>query len=105
MASSRHIQAQFPRRRRGQFRWPQGKAGGELSRAWMFGAIGGLTCFLMDGMERPSLLDCMRKRRHHGTTGGPTGRMAIGLTGPFTEPGQVYHDDPALADDAGHVVA
>ena len=83
----------------------KGRPGASYPGAGMFGAIGGLTCFLMEGLDRPSLLDCMRKRRHYGTTGGPTGRMAIELTGRFTEPGQVYHDDPALADDADHVVA
>lgn len=106
MAPLRRIRAKLPRRRRGQFRWPQGKAGGaSYPSAGMFGAIGGLTCFLMEGLDRPSLLDCMRKRRHYGTTGGRAGRMAIELVGRFTEPGQVYHDEPALADDADQVVA
>ena len=73
--------------------------------AGMFRAIGGLACSLMEGLDRPGLLDCMRKRCHHGTTGWPAGRMAIELTGRFTKPGQVYHDDPALADDADHAVA
>jgi hypothetical protein len=50
----------------------------------------------MDGLNRPALLDCLRKRRHYGTTGGPTGRMIIDLKARFEQEGQLYHDDPAL---------
>ncbi len=83
----------------------KGRPGASYPGAGMFGAIGGLTCFLMERLDRPSLLDCMRKRRHYGTTGGPAGRMAIELAGRFSEPGRVYHDDPALAVDTDFTVS
>ena len=40
----------------------KGRPGASYPCAGMFGAIGGLTCFLMESLDRPSLLDCMQKR-------------------------------------------
>ncbi|MEO4042275.1 DUF3604 domain-containing protein [Hoeflea sp. CAU 1731] len=74
----------------------KGRPGASYPGAGKFGAIGGLTCFNMPELTRSALLDCMRKRRHYGTTGGDAGRMAIGLTAAFNTPGNLYHDDPAL---------
>ncbi|MGF1619085.1 MAG: DUF3604 domain-containing protein [Rhodomicrobiaceae bacterium] len=74
----------------------KGRPGASYPGAGKFGAIGGLTCYLMEGLSRPALLDCLRKRRHYGTTGGPTGRMIIDLRARFEQEGQLYHDDPAL---------
>ncbi|MDE2791229.1 MAG: DUF3604 domain-containing protein [Paracoccaceae bacterium] len=74
----------------------KGRPGSSYPGAGLFGAIGGLTCFLLEQLDREALLDGMRKRRHFGTTGGPTGRMFIDLQGRFAEPGQLYHDDPAV---------
>jgi len=74
----------------------KGRPGASYPGAGKFGAIGGLTCFNMPELTRSALLDCMRKRRHFGTTGGDAGRMAIDLTAAFDAPGDLYHDDPAL---------
>lgn len=78
----------------------KGRPGASYPGAGKFGAIGGLTCFLLSGLDRASLLDCMRKRRHYGTTGGANGRMIIDMQGEFTQAGTLYHDDPALFDNA-----
>ncbi len=83
----------------------KGRPGASYPGAGKFGAIGGLTCFLMDRLDRETLLDCQRKRRHYGTTGGPNGRMVIDVTGRFSEAGSLYHDDPALFDNASAVSA
>lgn len=74
----------------------KGRPGASYPGAGKFGAIGGLTCFNTPELSRPALLDCMRKRRHYGTTGGDGGRMAIGLKIAFSDNGARYHDDPAL---------
>ena len=74
----------------------KGRPGASYPGAGKFGAIGGLTCYLMPELSRPALLDCLRKRRHYGTTGGPTGRMIINLQADLDAEGQLFHDDPAL---------
>ena len=79
----------------------KGRPGASYPGAGKFGAIGGLTCFLLEKLDRHTLLDCMRKRRHYGSTGGATGRMIIDMEGTFSETGVLYHDDPALFDNAG----
>ena len=49
----------------------KGRPGASYPGAGKFGAIGGLTCYLMEQLDRATLLDCLRKRRHYCTTGGP----------------------------------
>lgn len=79
----------------------KGRPGASYPGAGKFGAIGGLTCYLMEELSRPALLDCLRKRRHYGTTGGPGGRMVIDLKARFDAPATLYHDDPALGPAEG----
>lgn len=74
----------------------KGRPGASYPGAGKFGAIGGLSCHLMEELSRPALLDALRKRHHYGTTGGPTGRTIIDLTARFSAAGTLYHDDPAL---------
>lgn len=74
----------------------KGRPGASYPGAGKFGAIGGLTCFLMDRLDRETLMDCQRKRHHYGTTGGPNGRMIVDLEARFSRPGTLYHDDPAV---------
>ena len=83
----------------------KGRPGASYPGAGKFGAIGGLTCFLLDSLDRNSLLDCMRKRRHYGSTGGANGRMIIDVEATFSEAGTLYHDDPALFDTAESTVS
>lgn len=78
----------------------KGRPGASYPGAGKFGAIGGLTCFSMKELNRENLLDCMRKRHHYGTTGGPFGRMVIDLDGKFDQTATVYSDDPALFENA-----
>ena len=80
----------------------KGRPGASYPGAGKFGAIGGLTCYLMEELSRPALLDCLRKRRHYGTTGGPSGRMIIDLKARLDAEGTLYHDDPALGRADGH---
>ncbi len=47
----------------------KGRPGASYAGAGKFGAIGGLTCYLMPELSRGALLDCLRKRRHYATIG------------------------------------
>lgn len=79
----------------------KGRPGASYPGSGKFGAIGGLTCYLMPELNRTTLLDCLRKRHHYGTTGGPGGRIVIDLTAEFTAEGMLYHDDPKLGAAEG----
>ena len=74
----------------------KGRPGASYAGAGKFGAIGGLTCYLMPELSRTALLDCLRKRRHFATSGGPGGRMVIDLRATFDAAMMIYDDDPAL---------
>ena len=74
----------------------KGRPGASYPGAALFGAVGGLTCFLVNELARESILDCIRKRRHYATTGGEHGRPLINVTAKFSESGQIYNDDPKL---------
>ncbi len=74
----------------------KGRPGASYPGAGKFGAIGGLTCYLMPELSRPALLDCLRRRRHYATTGGPGGRPVIDLHARFSSDARIFHDDPAL---------
>lgn len=79
----------------------KGRPGASYPGAGKFGAIGGLSCYLMEELSRSTLLDCLRKRHHYGTTGGPGGRMIIDLKANFSAAGTLYHDDPKLGPAQG----
>ncbi len=74
----------------------KGRPGASYAGAGAFGAIGGLTCYLMPKLTREALLDCLKKRRHYATTGGPAGRLVIDLEAHFSAAATIHHDDPAL---------
>ena len=76
----------------------KGRPGASYPGAGKFGAIGGLTCFNAPELSREALLDCMRKRRHYGTTGGDGGRMILRVDAAFEDEAALYHDDPKLFD-------
>lgn len=76
----------------------KGRPGASYPGASLFGAVGGLTCFLMPELTREDLIECLRRRRHYATTGG---RMYIDLRVDFPQGGTLYHDDPALGEAAG----
>ncbi|MBW4091798.1 MAG: DUF3604 domain-containing protein [Proteobacteria bacterium] len=71
----------------------KGRPGATRPGASHFGAIGGLTCYLMPDLSRASLFDALRRRHHYGTTGT---RMFLSVTGTFATPVAVFDDDPAF---------
>lgn len=74
----------------------KGRPGAAYPGATPTGTPGGLTCVLMPELTRPALFDALRKRRHYGTTGGPTGRPIIELEARFSKQAKVFDDDPAV---------
>ncbi len=72
----------------------KGRPGASYPGASLFGAVGGLTCFLAPELSRDAIMESMRRRRHYATTGGHGGRMMIDVKANFTEAGTLYHDDP-----------
>ena len=80
----------------------KGRPGASYPGAALFGAVGGLTCFLTDTLSRSSVIDCIRKRHHYATTGGEHGRPLITVTAQFPQGGTLYHDDPRHGRDRGY---
>ncbi|OED36930.1 DUF3604 domain-containing protein [Chromatiales bacterium (ex Bugula neritina AB1)] len=78
----------------------KGRPGASYPGAGWFGAVGGLTCYLMPELSRTALLDCIRSRHHYATSGGPSGRPLMDLIVTFDSPATVYNDDPALYENA-----
>ncbi|MFK7874840.1 MAG: DUF3604 domain-containing protein [Paracoccaceae bacterium] len=77
----------------------KGRPGASYPGAGWFGAVGGLTCFLMPELTRDGLIDCINARHHYATTGGPSGRLRMDVTAAFEDPATQYHDDPSLHSD------
>ena len=71
----------------------KGRPGATRPGASTFGAIGGLTCYMMPELTRDALFAALRQRRHYGTTGT---RLCISLAGLFDEPVTRFSDDPKL---------
>ena len=76
----------------------KGRPGASYPGSSKFGAVGGLTCFLIPELTRAAIFECYRKRHHYGTTGN---RMILDIAASFDAEGQLYHDDPALGDAEG----
>ncbi|GIL02744.1 MAG: DUF3604 domain-containing protein [Alphaproteobacteria bacterium] len=70
----------------------KGRPGASYPGASFFGAMGGLTCFLVRELSRPAVFDAMRSRRHYATTGT---RMFLDLSAEFPDPVRVFDQDPA----------
>lgn len=75
----------------------KGRPGASYPGAATFGAYGGLTCFLMDKLDRDNIFDCLSRRHHYGTTGT---RMHMDVQATFDGPVQCYDKDPNAYDDA-----
>jgi hypothetical protein len=71
----------------------KGRPGATTPGASTFGAIGGLTCYLMPELTRDALFAALRRRRHYGTTGT---RLFLDLRGTFAEPVVGFSQDPQL---------
>ncbi len=74
----------------------KGRPGASYPGAGWFGAVGGLTCFLMPELTRQGLIDCINARHHYATTGGPSGRMRLSVTAHFNDAATLCLDDPSL---------
>jgi uncharacterized protein DUF3604 len=72
----------------------KGRPGATRPGASTFGAIGGLTCYLMPELTRDALFEALRRRRHYGTTGT---RLFLDLHGTFAQPVTAFSEDPRLA--------
>ncbi len=79
----------------------KGRPGASYPGASLFGAVGGLTCFLMPALTRCDLIECLRRRRHYATTGG---RFFLDQRVRLATDGVLYHDDPALGGAQGQPV-
>ena len=61
----------------------------------MFGAYGGLTCYILPELTREALLRRSRRRHHYGTTGC---RIFLEVSARFTNPALLYQRDPLWFD-------
>ena len=77
----------------------KGRPGASYPGASLFGAIGGLTCLLMPELSRDAVFDCLRKRRHYGTTGN---RMILDVSAEFGADAEIFDSDPALGPAESH---
>ena len=74
----------------------KGRPGASYPGAGWFGAVGGLTCFLMPHLTRRNLIDCINKRHHYATTGGSSGRIRLQVLMSFDGAATLFLDDPLL---------
>ena len=74
----------------------KGRPGASYPGSSLFGAVGGLTCFITPELTRKGIIDAINKRHHYATSGGPTGRMFIDVNAKFTSEAHLFHDDPKL---------
>ena len=76
----------------------KGRPGAEMPGASQFGAIGGLTCFLVRDITRDALFEAMRARHHYGTTGC---RLHLAVQAALPPGALVFTDDPGLPGSQG----
>ncbi len=71
----------------------KGRPGSESPGASQFGAIGGLTCYLLPALSRQALFDAMRARHHYATTGC---RLHLDVRAALRSDADVFGDDPRI---------
>ena len=74
----------------------KGRPGASYPGASMFGAYGGLTCFLAEELTRDGIMDCVRRRHTYGTTGT---RMHMDVQVAFAGGGALFDRDPNAFPD------
>src|SRR5262249_39720761 len=79
----------------------KGRPGATRPGASSFGAIGGLTCYLMADLTRDALFDALRRRRHYGTTGT---RIFMDIKARFDRAATAFSDDPQIGPVEERVV-
>jgi hypothetical protein len=72
----------------------KGRPGSEAPGASQFGAIGGLTCYLLPELTRSAMFEAMRARHHYATTGC---RLHLSVQASLPSAGDLYRDDPRIA--------
>ena len=73
----------------------KGRPGASHPGSTKFGAYGGLTCVLAPAFTRAGIMQGLRKRHHYGTTGS---RVILDTRVDFTDPAELFADDPRLGD-------
>jgi hypothetical protein len=76
----------------------KGRPGAEPPGASMFGALGGLTCFMTEGLDRDAIFEAMKARHHYGTTGC---RLDLDVRATLPSGSGVFRDDPSLPEASG----
>ncbi|MEJ0077900.1 MAG: DUF3604 domain-containing protein [Alphaproteobacteria bacterium] len=71
----------------------KGRPGATRPGASSFGAVGGLTCYLMPELTRDALFEALRKRHHYGTT---SPRIFIDVRGTTDQAVMRFSGDPLL---------
>ncbi len=71
----------------------KGRPGLAHPGASTFGALGGLTCYLMEHLDRPTLFETLRRRHCYGTTGT---RLHLDVQARFVGGAERFADDPKL---------
>ena len=80
----------------------KGRPGASYPGDSIFGAYGGLTCFLTDRNDRDAIFEAQRRRHHYGTTGCRM-HMEVGVELP--EAGTLFERNPdAVPETARHRV-
>tara|TARA_B110000238_G_scaffold193666_1_gene230455 strand:+ start:349 stop:2793 length:2445 start_codon:yes stop_codon:yes gene_type:complete len=69
----------------------KGRPGASYPGDSVFGAYGGLTCFLTNHNDRDHIFEAQRRRHHYGTTGC---RMHLDLNITLPEPGKLFQRNP-----------
>lgn len=75
----------------------KGRPGASYPGASSFGAYGGLTCFYAKELRRDSIIECLKKRHHYGTTGN---RLHLTVDAHFDSGGRLFDLDPKAYDEA-----
>ncbi|MDP6413323.1 MAG: DUF3604 domain-containing protein [Arenicellales bacterium] len=74
----------------------KGRPGASYPGASMFGAYGGLTCFLAEALTRDAIFECLRRRHHYGTTGT---RLCLDVRAELPTGGRRFDEDPNVFPD------
>lgn len=79
----------------------KGRPGAAYPGAATFGAIGGLTCYRMEALDRKHLFKALRGRNHYGTTGT---RLYLDVEARLDTGAQRFDEDPAFGPTGSHPV-
>ncbi len=74
----------------------KGRPGSSHPGASIFGAYGGLTCFLTTENARDAIFEAMRRRHHYGTTGA---RIYLDVRASLASDSTLFHRNPDAVPD------